>query len=392
MHQLKKDITFIYSDSAEKAIYEPIAEEAKKRGYQVTLTDDKFAKCEIGFYCQHINFPQFSRFSFIMLHDILQQYGKWPDLWLREPWNKYDIGILPSKQWENNWNACSKWYYANPRIGMYRIGWPKADVYAKMDRAEYRKAFNAKYGLDDSKKTILYAPAWENDNKQDDFVQAMLKLDVNILIKHAPFEPDYSPEYKAAYDEVNRMYELHKDLPRVTILHPKTNIFDVIMACDVLVSEESSTMCEAVMMGIPAISVSDWLIPDTIPHRLPICNYDFVMMTMKDNLTAFVADMLDHYEETLTQVNAFRERTFGEVGGCAEKIMDIVDDCVMNRPIRYDRLEPQPKEHLPFKKQFFHVKEGIKRELYHNYNQRFGWFHKVYEPTRKLKKHLEGRE
>ena len=58
MRQLKKDITFIYSDSAEKAIYEPIAEEAKKRGYQVTLTDDKFAKCEIGFYCQHINFPQ----------------------------------------------------------------------------------------------------------------------------------------------------------------------------------------------------------------------------------------------------------------------------------------------------------------------------------------------
>ena len=57
---LKKDITFIYSDSAEKSIYKPVAEEAEKRGYKVTLTDDKFAKSEIGVYCQHVNFPQFS--------------------------------------------------------------------------------------------------------------------------------------------------------------------------------------------------------------------------------------------------------------------------------------------------------------------------------------------
>ena len=92
MKQLKKDLTLIYSDSAEKSIFKPIADEASKRGYKVTLTDDKFVKCEIGIYCQHVKFPQFSKFSLIMLHDIIQQYGNWPDLWLREPWNKYDIG------------------------------------------------------------------------------------------------------------------------------------------------------------------------------------------------------------------------------------------------------------------------------------------------------------
>ena len=83
---ISKDLTLIYSDCAEKSIFKPIAEEAEKRGYKVTLTDDKFAKCEIGFYCQHVNFPQFSKFSVIMLHDIIQQYGNWPDIWLREPW------------------------------------------------------------------------------------------------------------------------------------------------------------------------------------------------------------------------------------------------------------------------------------------------------------------
>ena len=71
--KLEKDITFIYMDSSEKAMYMPIYNEAKKRGYRVKLTTNMFEKCEIGFYCQHVNLPQFSKFSIIMLHDIIQQ-------------------------------------------------------------------------------------------------------------------------------------------------------------------------------------------------------------------------------------------------------------------------------------------------------------------------------
>ena len=118
---IKKDITFIYIDPAERAMMEPIAEEAKMRGYSVKLTSDKFAKCEIGVYCEHVNFPEYSKFSVIMLHDITQQYLNWPDIWFMEPWNKYDIGILPSNQWEENWNRSSQWFYANPRNGVKLI-------------------------------------------------------------------------------------------------------------------------------------------------------------------------------------------------------------------------------------------------------------------------------
>ena len=48
---------------------------------------------------------------------------------------------------------------------------------------EKHKNDNTLVGIDVSKPTILYAPAWENDNKQDEFVQAMLPLDVNIIVK-----------------------------------------------------------------------------------------------------------------------------------------------------------------------------------------------------------------
>ena len=156
-----------------------------------------------------------------MLHDIIQQYGNWPNLWKNEPWHKYDIGILPSDQWVSNRNQCSQFYYARPKHGVYKVGWPKADALIGVDREKFRKEFNIKHGLDSKKKTILYAPAWENDNKEDDFIKSCMNLNVNILIKQYPATPENFPEQ---YREIMKMFELHKDLEGVCILDSKTNI------------------------------------------------------------------------------------------------------------------------------------------------------------------------
>lgn len=349
MMKLKKDITFIYWDSSEKSMYLPILEEAKRRGYVTKLTDNKFEKCEIGFYCQHVNFPQHSKFSVIMLHDIIQAYSDWPNLWYKEPWNKYDVGILPSKQWEDNWNQCSQWAYACPRKGMYKVGWPKADVIKDLQTKASKEDFFRKHNMDINKRTILYAPAWENDGKQDDFVKSMQKLDVNILIKQGPFP---EKDYPVIVKNIREMYDLHKDIPGVTILPPSTNIFEAIAVSDVLVSEESSTMCEAAMMGIPAISVSNWLIPDVTPCRFPKCDYDFVIMTLKEKLTDCVKQILDNYDSYREQSKEFAERTFSNIGNTSTMIMDIIDDYVSNSPVRYNALEPQPRKRNGLKEDF----------------------------------------
>lgn len=385
---MKKDITFIYMDSAEKALYTPIVLEAERRGYKTTMTQDKFAKCEIGFYCQHINFPQYSKFSVVMLHDIIQQYGNWPDLWYREPWNKYDVGILPSNRWEENWNACSQYFYARPRKGMYKIGWPKADSVAALDKAAYKKEFQAEHGLDPNKKTILYAPSWENDGKQDEFVQSMLKLDVNILVKQAAVSPDKFPDMAVA---IEQMYALHKDNPRVTLLDPKLNIFNAILASDVLVSEESSTMCEAMMMGIPSVSVSDWLIPDCTPSRYPECNYDFVIMTKKAELTDCVRQIIDNYDEHERIACEYRDKTFPNIGRSAEMIMDIVDDCVEQKAIRYPMLMPADKVKLRFVVWVKHRLFQFKQTLYYNYCVRSKLVAGAWNGLRACKRLITGR-
>ena len=364
---IKKDITFIYWSSQEKSLFAPIIKEAEKRGYRVKLSNNKFEKCEIGFYCQHINFPQYSKLSVVMLHDILQQYGNWPDIWYREPWNIYDIGILPSEQWVNNWNKSSHWYYTRPRKGIFKVGWPKADVIKDIQSNSSKVEFYKKYNLDLNKRTILYAPAWENDHKQDDFVKSMLKLDVNILIKQAKWPVK---EYPQIVKNIEEMYDLHKDIPSVTILPPETNIFEAIAVSDILVSEESSTLCEAAMMPIPSVSVSNWLIPDVSPSRFPKCDYDFVIKTKREELTDCIRDMIENYDSYYERTKEFSRKNFSNIGLTAKMIIDILDDVIANKNVRYQALVPTEIRHLSFKRYFYHKYIQFLRLVCDNYVHR----------------------
>ena len=384
---IKKDITFIYADAVQEQVYVMIAEEAEKRGYKTHITDDKFARCEIGWYCEHVNFPQFSRFSVIMLHDITQQYGNWPDIWLREPWNKYDIGFLPSDVWVENWNQCSQYYYANPRIGVYLTGWPKADRLKVFMDAQKKESYRKAVGIDPEKPTILYAPAWENDGKQDEFVQAMMPLDVNILVKQAPWADTYQDQLK----NIAQMRELHRGNPRVIQLDPKTSILDAIMISDILVSEESSTMCESVMMGKPAISVSNWLIPDVTPSRYPSDDYDYVIKTRKEMLTACVREVLDHYDRYAGEARNYSDSHFANIGRCIPRMLDILDAAVENRQSDIPALVRQKAEKVPAGKLEFHLMETMKREVYYNYRERNRLVRFLWDAARSTKRLLTGR-
>ena len=378
---LKKEITFIYSDDVEKQVDEMIAAQAEKRGYSVRLTRDPYAKCEIGWYCQHINFPRYSRFSVIMLHDITQQYGYWPDIWLREPWNKYDIGFLPSLIWKDNWDQCSQYYYSRPRKGMYLTGWPKADRLAEYSDEQKRKELALKFGLDPSRRTVVYAPAWENDGKQDSFVQSMLNLDVNILVKQAPWPDTYPDQIR----NVAEMRELHKDIKRVIQLDPKTNILDAIMVSDILVSEESSTMCEAVMLGKPAVSVSNWMVPFGDKLQYPSDEYDFVVKTKKEDLTDCIRGILEDYGSYEKDAKDYSAAHFSNIGSCIPMMLDILDAHVNATPAPYSPLEPAEKKSVPFRRNVYHVKEQINREIYYNYRARSAFVKALWNILKKIK-------
>lgn len=380
---MKKKITFIYSSSAEKSMYLSMLEEAQKRGYKTRLSSNPFEKCEIGVYCQHVNFPQYSKYSVIMLHDIMQHYDRWPDIWFFEPWHKYDIGVLPSTQWSENWYGVSKYFYTNPKKGMFKVGWPKADTIASKKKSA--KLLLDKYNIDKNKPVVLYAPSWECDLKQDEFVKAMKKLDVNILIKQPKLNESDFPEI---VKNIKKMEELHTNLKNVTILPTKTNIFEAISISDILVSDESSTMGEALMMGIPAVSVSDWLIPDTTPSRYPKCDYENVIKTTKLQLTDCVKSILENYNSYTEKANKYSSLNFSNIGKTSKIIIDIIDDLINQKEFRHKSLEPQTKKNLSLQQCLkFHYYNFI-REIEYNYSTRFSLVGRLWCALRRIKRDI----
>lgn len=188
--KLRKEITFFYTDKGEYYNLKPIADEAEIRGYIVHFTSDKKEKAEIGVYCQHICYPENSQFSLVLLHDLAQGHNRWPNLWELEKWDRFDIGIVPGKSWAERWRKCASLYYVNPRCGTYEFGYPKSDYVNDTSVSERAAEIRKKLNLPD-RFTVLYAPSWENDNKEDEFIKVVEQLDINMLVKQSDWSEAY---------------------------------------------------------------------------------------------------------------------------------------------------------------------------------------------------------
>ena len=345
MNNIKKEISFIYTDKLEYQCAEPIAEEAKRRGYDIKFSDNIFEKCEIGFYCQHVNFPKYSKFSCVMLHDLGQQHGEWPNMWKNEFWHQFDLGFLPSKEWVDMWQRASCYSFVRPKYGCYFAGWPKADNIYDRFFADECDTIIKEYGIDVSKKTVLYAPSWEWDNRQLEMIEACKGLNLNLIIKQFPWNPKTYPQQ---YSICNEMAEKSQGIPNVFVLDTKINIFNAINLCDVLISEESSTLYEAMMLDKPVIAVTDWLVPDNpyMPPRLPDFPYDFAIHIKKTEIRDTLLKVISN-DAYKTKITAYRKENFPNIGSAAKNVMDVLDNVIYGAATGVTRLEEKPLVSTP---------------------------------------------
>lgn len=317
---VRKEITIFYTDKGEFYNLKPIEQEAVKRGYNVRFTSDVTEKAEIGIYCQHVCYPQNSKFSVVLLHDMAQGHNRWPNLWELERWNVFDIGIVPGKSWADRWKKCASFYYANPRCGTYEFGYPKSDYVndtSVVERAaEIRRILNMP-----DRFTVLYAPSWENDNKEDEFIKAVEQLDINMLVKQS----DWPEAYQHIIDNIKYMRSLHEGkYENLYYIESEESIMTALALCDMVVSDESSVMAEALMFGKPSIAVTDWMIPDQNPPRLASVPMDYVIKCKKNDLREKVLSVMNHSEEYEGILQKGRD-TFSNQGNVCRDIMDAID-------------------------------------------------------------------
>ncbi len=316
----KKEITFFYTDMGEYYNLKPIADMAKSRGYQSTFTKDIHQSAEIGVYCQHICYPENSKFSLVLLHDLAQGHNRWPNLWEFERWDKFDIGIVPGQFWANLWSKCACEYYVNPRCGTYQLGYPKSSLVATKELKkltnDLKEKLHLKYDF-----SILYAPSWENDGKEDEFVTALSSLKVNLLIKQA----HWSDSYPEIIQNIKDMRKLHDGkFDNVYYIEPEENIMTALAMCNLVVSDESSVMGEALMFNIPSVAVTDWLIPDTTPSRYASVPMDYVIRCTKSELQNCVKSFLSSPKDYHSILDSGK-LLFSNAEHCCSDIMDAIE-------------------------------------------------------------------
>mgnify|MGYP004476091199 FL=1 len=269
-------------------------------------------------------------------------------MWKNEFWNDFNLGFLPSKEWADMWHNASCYDFVRPKNGCYFVGWTKSDNIEKKVFTDECEEIVAQYGINKNKKTVLYAPSWEWDGRQLEMIEACRELDVNLIIKQFPWNPK---TFKFQYDICNEMAEKSKNIPNVFVLDTSINIFNAINLCDVLVSEESSTLYEAMLMDKPVVAVTDWLVPDNFPPRLPDFPYDFAVKCKKAELKETIENVLSDKSYILTIKN-YRQNNFPQLGNSAKNIMDVIDEVLEGKeknPLRIHEL-PLIETPIEFKK------------------------------------------
>jgi hypothetical protein len=307
----------------------PIINTLRARGVDITIDRSMSVPSKVGLFPGHHkkNLPALAEYPVVMLHDLGQAHNVWPNFWDKEPWGEYSLGLLPNHFWQSMYDAYPR-AECKPKDSVVVTGWPKADTsFQKMAAAS-----SAAAPYKGQRLRVLYAPSWEFDNQQDKFLRALVDLPVDIFIKQQHWEG------MGHLQRVQEQAAMHRGKwANVTLLDPKTKIFDALALVDCIVSDESSTMVEGFMVGCVPISVMDWKVPDTNPPRAPSVPFPFVRKVLMTDLASTIASLTDPKQllAAQTALTNFPEYMPPNQGVAAEAFADILVELINNSSVTF---------------------------------------------------------
>ena len=248
-------------------------------------------------------------------HQAYDQIAPMLFAWLTQ-YSKLKQGELSQDEYDN-------WRYNYPNIepttGFVRNA-ISDDLDAELQDA-LRKKFNVKYDY-----TILYAPSWEYFNKEDDFIKALSSLKVNLVVKQASWPESYS----WVTDSINEMRKMHEGtLDNLYYIESEESIMVALEMCDMVVSDESNVMAEALMFGKPSVAVTDWLIPDKNPPRCADVTMDYVIKCRKAELRETVENVMNNPDKYKSVMDNGK-KLYSNQGNVCKDVMDLIDYYTQN--------------------------------------------------------------
>ena len=334
---MKKKITFYFRDLAQKHLFKYISTHFNKKKFEIHFTQNLNDKSDIGFYAADTNLIKKinSKLSFISLGGMDQGKLFWPNLWIKESWERFDFGILPGSKWANMWKQSSWHKNSRPKLGVILTGWPKSENLKKFKIK--KKKMN----------TILYAPCFETDGKGEDVVNTIINTKIKLLIKHLPWNQKHeSIQFKDVRKNINNMtkYAQLKLGKRVTIINSKKNIMKYYNKADILITDESSVMYEALLYDLPAVSCFDWPMrinninkPRKIKRDNDVCNY-----TSKDNLQKKIFEMLKDKNSLQKKIKRQKKIHFSYLNRSGKNLSIFLENYLKTKKIKF-QIKPRYK-------------------------------------------------
>jgi len=315
----------------------PLEDEARRRGHRVEMRGQGDPPGDLSVYLHGHERHDGPTLSALLLHDVGQ--GFWPEdnrlddnHWRYEPWASFDLALVPGPSWVRAWREHSVLPEARPRVGVVAVGWPRAD--RLFDPSSHYDdevaALRRELDLPD-RPTILFVPSWETDGF--DYVRrfhaGLADLDVNLVGKYCLGYPDL-PE------------SLAPELPRYRRIEPSVRFLTCLGLADVVVSEESSCLGEALLLDVPPVSVTDWDVP-ALPHlNLPQRPCDppvFATHTDSDHLGECVREILGQLDHYRAQARHHRDDVFAHLGSASAAVLDALEWARAGDPRLSDVLE-----------------------------------------------------
>jgi len=260
----KRKITFYHTDHHEFHICKILSTLANQNNFNYEFSNNIKKKSDIGFYCLDSNYIKKinSKLSIITLGGLDQGKIVWPNLWQKENWNKFDIGFLPGKNWKNKWLQSSWDVNSRPKLSMNILGWPKSEII--FDDKKKFELINEKIKKKinfNKNKTILYAPNREMGGKAKDIINTVKELGFNLIIKQFAWtQKNQKQKFHNLRENIKKSNNLAIKIlkKKVYIVNPTENIMNYYGQADLLITDESSVIYEALLFDLPSLSVLDW--------------------------------------------------------------------------------------------------------------------------------------
>jgi CDP-glycerol glycerophosphotransferase (TagB/SpsB family) len=224
--------------------------------------------------------------------------------------------------------------YPNFSHKLKMVGFSKFDAIANMQDEE-KTALYHKYGLDPSRKTILYAPTFfpSSIEKMSDNFPADFK-ECNILIK-----AHYLTYERKQYKKQRKKLAHWSNFPNCTVVDVTTyDLVPLFAISDVMISDESSAMFEFAALDKPVISNryfklrwSYYLIPSKLRKRIDEGKEKYRQIL--DNANSYeetllrTKEALSHPQKLSKLRTAFSKEICGTIDGkVSARIADLLEE------------------------------------------------------------------